>query len=241
MFEDFIIMCNNALNCQMALGANGAIILLISFFGGILSSLSPCTLSILPLVVSYVAGYGKKNTLHTFIQMLSFTLGLSFVLSIVGVVSVYLGRVFTALGGDIWVLFIASLILILGLNLLGAIDIYFPQIIKKMPINNKNGLFLFPFIIGAFFALASTPCSTPILISIMGFASLSDNVYYSILLLFAFAMGQGIIIILTGIFASLLVNAKKFVHLSEIIMKIAGIILIICAFLMYYKVFSQFI
>lgn len=240
MLENLTVFFNNILSHGLSSFHASIFLLFIAFLGGIVSSLSPCTLGILPLIIGYVAGYGKNKPHQTFIQMLSFSLGLSFVLSLVGILSVYLGRVFTALGGDIWVLFIASLVLVLGLNLLGVLDIYFPQFIKKMPTNSKNGLFIFPFIIGMFFALASTPCSTPILVSILGFASLSDNVLYSILLLFVFALGQTVIMILAGMFTTVLLNFRKLASKTEIILKISGVILILCALYMYYRVFSQF-
>ncbi len=240
MLENIATTFNEVLNHHLVTGNSGLLLLGISFLGGVISSISPCTLGILPLIISYIAGYGKNNVLQTFIQMLSFSFGLSFILSIVGIISVYLGKVFVALGGDIWVLIIASLILVLGLNLLGVLDIYYPQLIKKMPANSKNGLFIFPFIIGVFFALAATPCSTPILVSILGFASLSKSVVYSILLLFMFAMGQAVIIILAGVFTSMLVNMKKFAAISEIIIKTAGFILVLCALYIYQRVFSQF-
>ncbi len=240
MLDDLILVCNNVLGCHLALGEGGIILLLVTFLGGIISSLSPCTLGILPLIISYIMGYSKKTPFETFIQLLSFSLGLSFVMSVVGIISAYIGRVFVAIGGDYWVLIIASLLVVLGLNLLGMLDLYFPQIIKKMPVNKTGGLFLFPFLIGMFFALASTPCSTPILVSIMGFASLSNNILYSMGLLFMFAMGQAVIIILLGVFTSALVNAKKMVFLNGIIMKLAGILFVLCGIYMYYRVFSQF-
>ena len=43
------------------------ILLLISFLGGILSSISPCSLGMLPLIIGYVGGYGDSNKFKTFI------------------------------------------------------------------------------------------------------------------------------------------------------------------------------
>lgn len=216
------------------------LLLALAFLGGVLASLTPCTLSVLPIIISYVAGYGEKTSFRTFLQMLSFVLGLAFIMSLVGAVSMLVGRVFTALGGNYWVLIIASLLVVLGLNLLGVLDIQFPAFIKKMPKSNHNSLFVYPFIIGIFFALASTPCSTPILVSIMGFATLSGNILYATLLLFLFALGQGIIIILAGVFTSLIKNLRGAAPLSGIMMKIAGVLFILCGFMMYYNIFSVF-
>ena len=96
------------------------VLLLISFLGGILSSISPCSLGMLPLIVGYVGGYGDSNKFKTFIQLSSFVLGLAFVLTIIGIICAVTGSVFSALGGAYFVVFLASLILIFGLNLFGA-------------------------------------------------------------------------------------------------------------------------
>ena len=215
------------------------ILILIAFFAGILSSLSPCSLGILPLIIGYVGGYSKENNKKLFIQMLSFSLGLSLVLSIIGVICAITGRAFTSFASPIVILLFASVIVIMGLNLLGIIEIQFPAIIKKMPQNKTGSIFLFPFLIGTFFALASSPCSSPILASIMAIATISTSILFSISLLFSFALGQCIIIIFFALFTSTLKYTGKFAKYSEILMKISGTILIIAGLFIYYSIFTS--
>ena len=152
------------------------IILVIAFFAGVLSSLSPCSLGILPLIIGYVGGYSKETNKKLFIQMLSFSLGLSLVLSIIGILCAITGRAFTSITSPIIIIIFASIILIMGLNLIGFLDIQFPTIIKKMPQNKTGSIFVFPFLIGTFFALASSPCSSPILASIMALATIFNSI-----------------------------------------------------------------
>ncbi len=215
------------------------LLIITAFFAGVLASLSPCSLGILPLIIGYVGGYSKENNKRLFIQMLFFSLGLSVVLSIIGVLCAITGRAFTGLASPVLILLFASVIIIMGLNLLGFIDINFPSIVKKMPQNKNGSLFLFPFIVGIFFALASSPCSSPILASIMAVAAISTNIIFSILLLFAFALGQCIIIIVFALFTSTLKHTAVLVKYSEILMKISGIILILAGLFIYYSIFSS--
>lgn len=233
---------------KMQTGEFSVLFLIVSFLGGALASLSPCSLGILPVIVAYVAGYGETKdnekvsaNLKTFLQLLFFVLGLSTVLSIIGVACALTGKVFMALGGPYLILIMASLILTMGLNLLGILELNLPPIVKKMPKSHGNSLFLYPFIVGAVFALAATPCSTPILAGIMSFAVLSKSIFYAVLMLFLFALGQGLIIILIGVSTSFLKNAKKFTAFSEILLKVAGILLILSSIFLYYKAFSRFI
>lgn len=215
------------------------IILIVSFLAGILASLSPCSLGILPLIIGYVGGYSKESNKKLFIQMISFSLGLSLILSIIGVICALTGRAFTGFASPVLILLFASVIIILGLNLIGFLDIQFPAIIKKMPQNKTGSLFIFPFTVGAFFALASSPCSSPILASIMAIATVSTNIIFSIALLFCFALGQCAIIIFFALFTSTLKNLNKFAKYSEILIKISGIILIITGLYIYYSIFTN--
>lgn len=240
---DQLIERVNSLSAHIGAGEFSLLFLVIAFLGGVISSISPCTLGILPIIIGYVGGYGdksEKNVLITFVQMASFVLGLSFVLTIVGVMVAIGGKVFTAVGGEYFILILASLILIFGLNLVGLLELNFPVLVKQMPTFGKGSHFVYPFIVGIFFALASTPCSTPILAGIMSFAALSLNIHLAALMLFFFALGQGLIIVLVGVSTSLLKNLKGFAHTSEILMKICGVLLILSAFLIYLKVFSRF-
>ena len=217
------------------------LMLIISFFAGILSSLSPCSLGILPLIIAYVGGYSKEGNKKLFIQMLSFSCGLSLILSIIGVICALTGRAFTGIASPVVILIFSSVILILGLNLLGIIEINFPSVVKKMPQNTKGGLFLFPFLIGSLFALASSPCSSPILASIMAFAVISNSLIYSISLLFFFALGQCVIIIALALFTSGLKHTGTISKYSGILIKISGIILIAVSIYIYYTIFKNII
>ena len=213
----------------------------VAFLGGLLASVSPCSLGVLPLIIGYVGGYSENDKKKTFIQLVSFVVGLAFVLSVIGALCAITGNIFTSLGGSYWILFLASLILVLGLNLLGIIDLNISPLIKRIPKGNGQSLFLYPFLIGVLFAFAASPCSTPILAGIMGFAALTKNLLISILMLFFFSLGQGIIIILAGVFTSFIKDLRKFAQISEVLMKISGVLLILSAILIYAKVFSKFI
>jgi len=216
------------------------VMFLASFLGGIIASVSPCSLSMLPLIVGYVGGYGEDKPSKTFVQMIFFVLGASIVFSAIGLICALTGKIFV--GNPYFALFASSVILIMGLNIVGLLDIQLPVLIKEIPQNKFNSDFLYPVLLGAVFALIGTPCSTPILASIMVFASVGANIGQSILMLFLFSLGQGIIFILAGVLTSKLKSSgEKFYQISEIIMKICGVLLISVALFMYYKIFSTVI
>ena len=74
----------------------------------------------------------------------------------------------------------------------------------------------------------------------MSFATLTKSLVLAALMLFLFSIGQGVVVILAGVFTSFLKGVKNFSNISEILMKISGILLIIGSILIYIKVFSRF-
>ena len=221
-------------------GSNQAWYLLLtaSFIGGVLASISPCSLAMLPLIVGYVGGYSKETPFVTFIQLCCFILGTAVVFTIIGIICAVTGNVFASFLGPYFTLIIASLLLVMGLKLFGLLDFEIPTIIKAMPQNKHNSLFLYPVLLGITFALAGTPCSTPILAGIMAFAAMGKNIGMAILMLFLFALGQGVILIVAGLFTSGLKNMKSMAGVTEIFLKLSGVLLALAAFYMYWKVFS---
>ena len=217
------------------------IFIAISFFGGLLASISPCSLAMLPVVIGYIGGYGDNDNKKIFWQLMSFILGSAIVFSVIGVICAITGQVFKSFAGDYFILLIASLLFALGLNLIGILDLNFPTLVNKIPQNKNNSKFIYPLILGAIFAIAGTPCSTPILAGIMGFASITNSIILSIIMLFAFALGQGVILVVAGMFTNIIKKFGNIVSASEIMIKTSGGLLLLTSVYMFYKVFSQFI
>ena len=181
----------------------------VAFTGGIIASISPCSISMLPLILGYVGGCSKESPIMTFIQLCSFIFGTAIVFTVIGVVCAITGSVFASVFGPYFTLIMASLLLVIGLKIIGILDFDIPVIIKSMPVNNTSSLFLYPMLIGVVYALAGTPCSTPILAGIMVFAAMGKNMLAALAMLFLFAIGQGLILIIAGLFTSGLKNIKK--------------------------------
>ncbi len=207
-----------------------------AFLGGLISSISPCSLSMLPLIIGYIGGYSDEKPLKTLIQMIFFVIGTGLVFSVIGAICAITGKIF--IGNPYFAIVVASIIMIMGLKILGVIDFDLPPIIKEVPKNNVNNEFLYPLILGAIFALIGTPCSTPILASIMAFASISAKISSAVIMLFLFSIGQGLILIIAGFLTSKIKTNEKFYNLSEKIMKVSGLLLLLVSLYIFYKIFG---
>jgi len=217
------------------------LLLFASFVGGLLASLSPCSLAMLPLIIGYVGGYSKETPFRTFLQLCCFILGTAIVFTIIGIVCALTGSVFASAMGGYFTILMASLLLVMGLKLLGILDFETPTIIKAMPTNSTNSIFLYPVLLGITFALAGTPCSTPILAGIMAFAAIGKNLSMAVLMLFLFALGQGLILILAGLFTSSIKNMRSLANFTEILLKFSGVLLLGVAMFLYWKTFAPLV
>ncbi len=217
------------------------IMLVVSFLGGLLASVSPCSLAMLPIIIGYVGGYSHGSPAKILLQMLFFVFGSSLIFATMGVICAVTGKVFVSFAPSYFILLLASLLMVMGLNILGVLDFNMPVLIKEIPQSSGKNVVLYPILIGAVFAIAGTPCSTPILAGIMAFASMSTNILSAVLMLFMFSLGQGLILVIAGVFTSSLKGFKNFAHISEILLKFSGVLLILSAIYIFYKMFSPFL
>ena len=114
----------------------------------------------------------------------------------------------------------------MGLNLLGILKFQLPNGPDLKFIENKIPSFLAPFAIGTTFGLASSPCITPVLASLLAWVTQAKNPTISILFLFFFGLGQVTPIIIAGATTE---NIQKLLELrkySQLIPTLSGILLV---------------
>ncbi len=196
------------------------------FLGGLLTSISPCILSMIPVMVGYIGGYSQPNKGRGFLLALCFVLGLAVTLAVLGVVSALLGKIFGQIGG-IWLYLVAIVALVMGLSLLGVINLKFPSL-ERLPVRagGPGGAFL----IGLFFGLVATPCATPVLAVLMTFVAGKAVVLYGGALLFTYGLGHGVPLLVVGTFTAVVKNLGRFQRWSSYITVGSGLLLIILGY-----------
>ncbi len=192
------------------------------FSAGLLTSLGPCSLSLMPLTIAYIGGSKNQNNQ---IKVLSFCSGVIFSLVLLGALSGFLGKIYGQLP-HIFTTGIAIFAIIMGLNLLGLIRFQLPNSPNFKFIENRVPPFLAPMFTGAAFGLASSPCITPVLATLLAWVSQAKNPIVSIIFLFFFGLGQVMPLIIVGFTTESLKKLLEFRKFSQIIPTFSGLILI---------------
>ena len=197
------------------------------FFGGVMTASNPCVLAMIPLMIGLVAGRNESGSFKkTFFFSLFFVLGLAVTFTALGLVSALLGRMFGDVG-RFWKYALAFICLVMGANLLGLFHFNFSA---PSAARFRGRGSLGAFLLGLLFGLVSTPCAVPILAVLLAFVAEKGNVAYGGLLLFIYALGHSILILVAGTSmgaAKKLIESKGLKKTSLVLQKAAGVIIIL--------------
>lgn len=195
-----------------------------SYLGGVIATASPCILASIPLVIGYVGGYAGGNKRQALTYSLTFVVGLALVMSVLGAVAALMGTMFGDVG-TYWYFVVAVILMVMGLQLAGIIKLKLGGDTQKY-LPQRTGL-LGALILGALFGLVLSPCASPVLAVILTLAAVQGKVVYGSTLLFAYALGQGSLIILAGTFTGVINNflQSRGARAGAVLQQVAGCLL----------------
>ncbi len=176
-----------------------------SYMGGVVATASPCILASIPLVIGFVGGYAGGNKKQAFCYSLTFVVGLAVIMSILGAAAALAGTLFGQVG-VYWYFVVAVILMVMGLQLAGLINLKLGAPQRFLP--RRTGL-LGALILGMLFGLVLSPCASPVLAVILTLAAVQGQVAYGSSLLFAYALGQGTLVILAGTFTGVIESFLK--------------------------------
>lgn len=198
-----------------------------AFTGGILAGLSPCVYPMIPIVSAYVVSRSgaEKSRLRSFLLSLAYVVGMAAVYSLLGMVAALTGRMFGQISTSPWALLIVAIILLLfALNMLDVIP--FPALFSGRAWEPAIGGVPGSFLLGAASGLVASPCTTPVLFGLLTFVATSRSVVYGAVLLFAFSLGMGILLLVVGTFSGLAARMPRPGRWMAIVKKVLGLLML---------------
>ncbi|RSK27124.1 cytochrome c biogenesis protein CcdA [Bacillus sp. HMF5848] len=208
----------------------------LAFGAGFLSFISPCCLPLYPAFLSYITGVsvgelksenamlGRRSLIHT----VMFLVGFSIIFIAIGFGTSFVGQFFIQYQDLIRQLG-AILIVVFGLVIVGIFKPNFLMKEHRFEFKNRPSGYLGSLLIGLAFAAGWTPCTGPILVSVIGLAA--TNPSSGLLYMLAYSLGFSIPFLVLSFFLGKMQWIRK--HNLKIV-KIGGYIMIAMGVMLFF-------
>lgn len=184
--------------------------LLLVFFAGMMSSLTPCVYPLIPITLGLFGARKAASRWQGFRLSLVYVLGIVVTYSVLGVAAASAGVVFGAAMQSPWVVgAIAVLFAALGLSSLGAFQINLPSTLRNRLGAVKGGGYAGAFGMGLVAGVIAAPCVGPIVAGILLLVAQQADVWLGFGLLATFAFGMGQLFLVLGTFSSAIAALPK--------------------------------
>ena len=214
---------------QSSLAHPGPLTLALMFSGGLLTSLGPCSLSLLPVTLAYLAGFSgaapPERPHLPWGRSLAFAAGIVGSLVLLGLACGWMGRLYGSVPGFV-PLMVAVLAVVMGLNLLGLLRLRLPAGPDPDLWRQRVPAPLAPLAAGLAFGLAATPCTTPVLAVLLAWMAQNGKPLVGMLLLTAFGAGQVVPLLLAGTAAAALPSLLRLRQLGSWVPPVSGVVLL---------------
>lgn len=204
----------------------------LAFIAGVLTSVTPCALSSVPLVIGYVGGT-SKNTKRAFRLSLTFAAGMAVTFTILGTAASLLGKLMGT-SSKWWYIVLGILMILMALQIWEIYD-FIPSTYLTSK-NTKKG-YLGALITGILGGIFSSPCATPVLIVLLGIVARSGNIAWGVFLLLMYSAGHSILVVIAGSsigFVKKITADSKYGVFSKILKIVLGFVILAIAFYMFY-------
>ncbi len=213
----------------------------LAFGAGLLSFVSPCTLPLYPVFLSYITGVAvtdlkergvreKRSLFHT----LAFLVGFAMVFVVLGLSTSLFADVFITYRDTLRMVG-ALVIFVFGIVLVGLWQPTFLMREKKLNLGERKGGYVGTVLVGIGFAAGWTPCTGPILAGVIGLAATnpSQGMFYML----AYVLGFSIPFLLMAFFVG---RSRLFVQYSLKLTKFGGALMMVFGVMLYFDGLSKF-
>ncbi|MFP4345801.1 MAG: cytochrome c biogenesis CcdA family protein [Anaerolineales bacterium] len=200
---------------------------LLTFVGGIVTSIGPCNVAMIPLIIGYVGGGPMHLTRRrAFALSLTFALGLALTFMGLGLVAALVGGLFGG-GTRVWYYVVAATCILIGVQMLAGFEL--PEIPGVGRLRERITLRGIPgaLSLGLVSGLVASQCATPVLAIILTYVMAQQGaLLYGAALLFVYALGRGVPVVLTGTFAGAVKQLQSVARWTHVLEKVSAILIL---------------
>ncbi|MBO8437064.1 MAG: sulfite exporter TauE/SafE family protein [Spirochaetes bacterium] len=228
-------MLDNTLNAlSESIASSGWLSPVIALVAGLITSITPCALSQIPLVLGYVGKEASPG--KAFRLSLVYALGTAVTFTAFGIAASLMG---TLIGNASrwWYLFLGILMILMALQMWEIINLIPSTYLSA--INRRRG-YIGALAAGVLGGIFSSPCSTPVLVALLSIAATEGEVLRGGFLLLLYSIGCTALAVVLGSSPSLirkLGTKKSFQRISKILNIVLGIIVLLIGLYMLYLAF----
>jgi cytochrome c-type biogenesis protein len=182
----------------------------IVFLGGLFASFTPCTYPILPVTVGYLGSRGSAGIPRA-VASVAYALGMALTYAGLGMAAGLTGSLFGQVAAHPLSYFVmGNVCILLSLSLFDVFQWPTPGFLGRLagPAEGRataGGAFL----VGICSGVVVGPCTAPVLGGLLLYVGSSGNPVYGATLMFTFALGMALPVVLLGTFAGLLAGLPR--------------------------------
>lgn len=210
---------------EQAMAGASALVIPLVFIAGAATGLNPCVWPTFPVIIGYISGQKSQSKLRGLFLALCFVLGLGITYVILGAT---VGFVAGAMGlsPNAWMYIVAGVCILVGLYMAGLLPLNFATWAPAQSKWSSMSGFLGALALGMLFGLVASPCAVPILALIVAVIAMNGEVFYGSLLMFTYAIGHGLPLVIIGTVTGALTSLDRFTKYSVVIQRVGGWLLI---------------
>jgi len=171
------------------------------FLGGLALNLTPCIYPLIPITVSYFSGRGEMAKTSAIAHGVLYIFGLSLTNSILGVSAALSGGLLgAALQNPFVLIFVAGIMIALGLSFFGLWEFRLPTGWTKFAVKTYSGYFG-TFFMGLTLGIVCAPCLGPFILGLLTYVGQMGDPFLGFLYFFTLSIGMGLPLAILAVFS----------------------------------------
>ena len=173
-----------------------------AFAGGVLTSLTPCVYPLIPITVSIFGAKSATSRREAILLSGLYVLGIAATYSSLGVAAALTGKAFGSVMQNAGVLvFVAAVFAVMAASMFGAFELQLPAAVQARLSSVGGAGRAGAFAMGLVAGLIAAPCTGPMLAAALAFVATKGSVAFGFGIMFAYALGIGLLFFLIGAFS----------------------------------------